>query len=292
SSNPNIYHANATLGGGVLGGSIAGLEYDENGDIKGFNPQNFALGFASGALASKGLQTSAKRLEKLANRNPKAKALLERIKTKHTKNQSNLATMSNQKLAKGKNMENQKLAQALQILPSAEARNISDLDIMANTDFSKGNQMAKTIIISTQDKQHIRELRTKARNAINTIINQQIINKNDGRVAQISVNGRDKILSGEALKKSIVNGFSKEEHFNTAQKLKELYKNAILQNSHKDTKSKDIKQTHRYLANTIINNKEAQALLTIREVIEHGNRIYSLELQELRPMPSAKLTPT
>ncbi|MGX3046117.1 ADP-ribosyltransferase-containing protein [Helicobacter sp. T3_23-1056] len=56
SSNPNIYHANATLGGGVLGGSIAGLEYDENGNIKGFSPQNFALGFASGALASKGLQ--------------------------------------------------------------------------------------------------------------------------------------------------------------------------------------------------------------------------------------------
>ncbi|MGX3046011.1 ADP-ribosyltransferase-containing protein [Helicobacter sp. T3_23-1056] len=96
SSNPNIYHANATLGGGVLGGSIAGLEYDENGNATGFSPQNFALGFASGALASKGLQTSIKRLEKFANKNPKAKALLERIKTKHAKNQGNLATIPNQ----------------------------------------------------------------------------------------------------------------------------------------------------------------------------------------------------
>ncbi|MGX2973400.1 ADP-ribosyltransferase-containing protein, partial [Helicobacter sp. T3_23-1059] len=37
SSNPNIYHANATLGGGILGGSVAGVEYDENGNIKGFS---------------------------------------------------------------------------------------------------------------------------------------------------------------------------------------------------------------------------------------------------------------
>ncbi|MGX3046016.1 putative barnase/colicin E5 family endoribonuclease [Helicobacter sp. T3_23-1056] len=92
----------------MLGGSIAGLEYDENGNATGFSPQNFALGFASGALGSKSLQFLAKK----AQTNPKAKALLERIKTKHAKNQSNLATMSNQKLAKGKNMENQKLAQA------------------------------------------------------------------------------------------------------------------------------------------------------------------------------------
>ncbi|MGX3046013.1 hypothetical protein [Helicobacter sp. T3_23-1056] len=82
-TNPNIYHANATLGGGVLGGSIAGLEYDENGNIKGFSPQNFALGFASGALASKGLQTSIKRLEKFAKTSPRAKELLEKI---HIKN--------------------------------------------------------------------------------------------------------------------------------------------------------------------------------------------------------------
>ncbi|MGX3046158.1 PBECR2 nuclease fold domain-containing protein [Helicobacter sp. T3_23-1056] len=93
----------------MLGGSIAGVEYDENGNATGFSPQNFALGFASGVLGSKSLQFLAKK----AQTNPKAKALLERIKQKHshsnivqnndiTANQTtqtknaNLATMSNQ----------------------------------------------------------------------------------------------------------------------------------------------------------------------------------------------------
>lgn len=148
------------------------------------------------------------------------------------------------------------------------------------------------ITITTQGTQNIRELRSEAHKAIDSILNQKITNKNDGRVAQLSVNGRDKILSGEALKKSINNGFSKEEHFKASKHIKDLYENSILQKSHQDTKSKDIKQTHRYLADTRINNKEAQVLLTIREVIEHGNRIYSLELQEIRPMPNAKPTPS
>ncbi|MGX3046015.1 PBECR3 domain-containing polyvalent protein [Helicobacter sp. T3_23-1056] len=108
SSNPNIYHTNATLGGGVLGGSIAGLEYDENGNATGFSPQNFALGFASGALASKGLQTSAKRLEKLAKTNPRAKELLEKI---HIKNDIIPS------LSKGEQVSEKELIKALESSP-------------------------------------------------------------------------------------------------------------------------------------------------------------------------------
>ena len=118
-NNPNIYYSNPHIGAGLLGGSYAGLERDEQGNINGFNPQKFALGFASGAGLSKGLQLSAKRLEKLASTNPKAKELLERIQGKHalspnaTKAQ-NLATISPENIhaKQGKNMENPTLTQA------------------------------------------------------------------------------------------------------------------------------------------------------------------------------------
>ncbi|WP_285819293.1 hypothetical protein [Helicobacter bilis] len=45
--------SNAHLGSGFLGGTAAGIETDENGNIVGFNPQNFVLGLIGGSVASK-----------------------------------------------------------------------------------------------------------------------------------------------------------------------------------------------------------------------------------------------
>ena len=90
-----FYYSNLHIGAGLLGGSYAGLETDEQGNINGFNPQNFALGFASGAGLSKGLQLSTKRLEKLASKHPRAKAILAKLESKitsktHTRKSSHL----------------------------------------------------------------------------------------------------------------------------------------------------------------------------------------------------------
>lgn len=49
---PNIYQSNAHIGSGMLGGSVAGVESDENGNIIGFDPAKFALGFLGGAGGS------------------------------------------------------------------------------------------------------------------------------------------------------------------------------------------------------------------------------------------------
>ena len=49
---PNIYHSNPHLGSGLVGGSIAGFENDEEGNLT-FNPQNFLLGLAAGSIGSK-----------------------------------------------------------------------------------------------------------------------------------------------------------------------------------------------------------------------------------------------
>ena len=53
-TSPNIMYANPKhLGAGILSGSAAGIETDENGNIVGFNPQNFVLGLIGGSVASK-----------------------------------------------------------------------------------------------------------------------------------------------------------------------------------------------------------------------------------------------
>ncbi|MBR2157326.1 MAG: hypothetical protein IJ923_04715, partial [Campylobacter sp.] len=45
--------SNESLGGGLLGGSVSGIQTDENGNITGFDPAKFALGFGAGFGAVK-----------------------------------------------------------------------------------------------------------------------------------------------------------------------------------------------------------------------------------------------
>ncbi|MGX2973406.1 PBECR3 domain-containing polyvalent protein, partial [Helicobacter sp. T3_23-1059] len=88
--------------------SVAGVEYDENGNIKGFSPEKFLAGFIAGGIASKGLQISTKRLEKLAKTHPRAKQLLEKI---HIKNDIIPS------LSKGEQVSEKELIKALESSP-------------------------------------------------------------------------------------------------------------------------------------------------------------------------------
>ena len=51
----------------MLGGSVAGVESDENGNIVGFDPAKFALGFLGGAVGSKALSQGFKILKVIAH---------------------------------------------------------------------------------------------------------------------------------------------------------------------------------------------------------------------------------
>ncbi|WP_370521952.1 ADP-ribosyltransferase-containing protein [Helicobacter winghamensis] len=63
-SSPNIYQSNPHLGSGLVGGSVAGIEEDENGNLS-FNAEKFALGLLGGVVGSKAV---AKGLEWRANK--------------------------------------------------------------------------------------------------------------------------------------------------------------------------------------------------------------------------------
>ncbi|MDE7317625.1 MAG: hypothetical protein K2N12_07855, partial [Helicobacter sp.] len=67
-SSNNIYQSNLHAGSGILTGSIAGLETDEQGNIS-FSPEKFVLGFLAGAAGSKAISSA---LQHLAN-NPEHK---------------------------------------------------------------------------------------------------------------------------------------------------------------------------------------------------------------------------
>ncbi len=58
-SSPNIYQSNAHLGSGLVGGSVSGVEQDENGNLT-FSPTKFALGFLGGSVASKAVSSGYK----------------------------------------------------------------------------------------------------------------------------------------------------------------------------------------------------------------------------------------
>ena len=143
-----------------------------------------------------------------------------------------------------------------------------------------------TLTYKTQERQHIGALRTSLKEALKPYINKEIVNKTTGISAQISTTGINKIASKMAVDKSVANGFTRDEHFAAAQDLKNLFENATKKTSYADKKhSKDVLSMHRFFTPITINNKKAQAKMTIKESVEYGNRIYSLELEELIPSP-------
>ncbi|HDZ4961704.1 TPA: hypothetical protein RTH17_000700 [Campylobacter jejuni] len=131
-------------------------------------------------------------------------------------------------------------------------------------------------------------LREESKNKLKDILNKDIENSQTKIKARVSTTGLNKMTSDKAIQKSINNGFTLEEHFKAVNNIESLFKNARFITSETDKKaSKDIKAIHRYVAN--LNN--SQAKITLKESYEHGHRIYSLELEELSPLPKPNAHP-
>ncbi|MGQ2892793.1 hypothetical protein HLX34_000010 (plasmid) [Campylobacter coli] len=127
-------------------------------------------------------------------------------------------------------------------------------------------------------------LREESKNKLKSILNKDIENSQTKIKARVSTTGLNKMTSDKAIQKSINNGFTLEEHFKAVNNIEGLFKNAKFIMSEAD---KDVKAIHRYVAN--LNN--SQAKITLKESYEHGHRIYSLELEELSPLPKPNAHP-
>lgn len=146
------------------------------------------------------------------------------------------------------------------------------------------------IEISPITQKSLPELRQELKDTLLPILNKDIINEQTQAIAQISNKGLKKMMSDKAILKSITNGFTKEEHFAIAKDIENLYKRAKHIATQDDLKGNDTNlKIHRYINEVVINEKPAKVLITAKEYLENGKKIYSVELDKIA---SVKLNPS
>ncbi|KAA8711154.1 PBECR2 nuclease fold domain-containing protein [Helicobacter canis] len=133
--------------------------------------------------------------------------------------------------------------------------------------------------------------REQVKQQLQSIKNIDITHKS-GIVARLSSTGIDKMLSDKAIQKSVNNGFTKEQHFNAVANIENLFKNSdFLRTEAPKNQSADIVGIHRYINSQDLQDQNAQALITLKESVENGNRIYSVELEGLAHPSSVDRSP-
>ena len=98
--------------------------------------------------------------------------------------------------------------------------------------------------------------------------------------ARFSKNTVSKIASDKAVTKSVVNGFTVEEHFEAAENIKQIFEQSEYLGSFPDKKNDpNIVAIHRLQKSIELSNcKKCIAYITLKEVKKDGNRIYTQEL--------------
>ena len=106
-----------------------------------------------------------------------------------------------------------------------------------------------------------------------------VIKCENGEEARLSRSSIGKLVSSTATKKSIANGFTKEQHFVAAADIIHLFRisNKVLTHNDKNN-DPNIVAIHRFTAPLFERNI---AYITVKEATEHGKRIYSIELMEV-----------
>ena len=131
----------------------------------------------------------------------------------------------------------------------------------------------------------------EAENHLRKLQGREIVNANDGSRARISSTTIGKLLSNKALNKSLANGFTRAEHDTAAANIDILFRNAIRVETRADrNNSPDIKAIHTYETGVEFegSGRNGIAEILIKESVQNGQLIYTLELAELKSRdPSA-----
>ncbi|MDR1196374.1 MAG: hypothetical protein LBL00_07860 [Endomicrobium sp.] len=129
--------------------------------------------------------------------------------------------------------------------------------------------------------------RDQAITELKKIAGKEIINKETGQKAQVNTEQRDKLVSDAAIKKSVDNGFTKEQHLEAASKIDKLFENAVLLKEGEDKEGdKNIKSIKRFVAPVKFGGDTDYSYMLVKESVEHGNRIYTLELVNKKGLES------
>lgn len=172
-------------------------------------------------------------------------------------------------------------------IESSYPPNLRKKSLFDEADSSEAPPSKINFTYTTGGSKGIAELRKDLKQALEPYKSTPITNKETGLQGVVTDTERNKISSKKAVDKSIANGFTRDEHFAAAQDLKNLFENATKAQSHNDYKQREnIAQVHRFVKDLYINDKQAQAKITLFEKIEGKNKIYTLELESLEnPTP-------
>ena len=184
------------------------------------------------------------------------------------------------------------LPNSTNIIPQPTQKSLFDTQeaTLPKVDSSEAPPSKINFTYTTGEAKGIAELRKDLKAALEPYKSTPITNKETGLQGVVTIDTeRNKISSKKAVDKSIANGFTRDEHFAAAQDLKNLFENATKAQSHNDYKQREnIAQVHRFVKDLYINDKPAQAKITLFEKIEGKNRIYTLELESLSKPDSPK----
>ncbi|MCL2193934.1 MAG: hypothetical protein FWB78_11140 [Treponema sp.] len=125
--------------------------------------------------------------------------------------------------------------------------------------------------------------RGRALGVLDALAGKILVNAETGIEAYINTEQRRKILSGAAVEKTMRNGFSANQHFATASKIDAAWKHAALVKIGGDrVGNKNVAAIKRFVAPILLDDDPAAAYITVKQSVEHGHRIYSLELTEIK----------
>lgn len=118
------------------------------------------------------------------------------------------------------------------------------------------------------------------------LVGQEFKNENNGDVVTIGSTGINKLVSNAATRKSIGNGYTLEEHNTAAANIVKLFKDSVLKETHDDYKVKNgehsnIKDIRIYQVDYAVNGKPFSGKITVKETVQHGKKLYSIELMEI-----------
>ena len=139
----------------------------------------------------------------------------------------------------------------------------------------------------TDNGYYIAESNKDVFTALNTVRSMNILNTSSGIEARISRDSIDELVSKRALNKSIKNGFTPKEHLSAAANIAELFRDGILVDEHEDKKKDsngftNIKSIKIFETPFDFEGNKAVAHITVKESIQNGHRIYSVELMEIK----------
>ena len=118
------------------------------------------------------------------------------------------------------------------------------------------------------------------------LVGQEFKNENNGDIVTIGSTGINKLVSNAATRKSIGNGYTLEEHNTAAANIVKLFKDSVLKETHDDYKLKNgehsnIKDIRIYQVDYAVNGKPFSGKITVKETVQHGKKLYSIELMEI-----------